>query len=481
MGQTASSVNQTDSQNGVSGTAAMSGAPSGTAGASGNAAVPGTGTAMNMNGKASAPPVPPAEICRGSAGQFVCDPQGMMYKCSATGAIETAMNCGNARLCSTGNAGMCLTCIPGEFRCTGANLEQCAMDGRVFAFVKTCDNASLCKPAAGDCTDAACVSGKLVCEGDKLRKCKPDQSALEDQQTCMPGMCDSELQQCDACVSGSKMCQGNSVLTCNAQRSGFDPMPCPSATPRCVGMGQCVECMSDNDCGDPGTCLMKYCNPVSQTCQPKPAPSSAACSGGHCDGAGKCVECSAASECQDKACQTKSCSGGRCQWTPVAAGRTSPSCSGSQVCSASQQCVECVDASQCRSFEGTCKKAMCTNNACSSQRTTGESCGSGMVCDNGNCVTQCGNGVIDSGEECDPQHETPVDRPFCQSCKWTSVYRGDWPSCSSPASCPTPTGGENVACPTTGGAANKCYYGCGSAGGVCPPGSTCNQFACQPK
>ena len=399
---------------------------------------------------------PIAELCRGSAGQAVCDSQGAMLQCNTDGTAGSPQMCMSAAHCRAGlPSRTCATCLPNAHHCSGATLEVCGTDGMSYTRVQDCNNPGLCNELVGACTTATCEANKFACMGNTLTKCDANGTGFVSQTPCGSGTCDATGGDCNKCQPGETTCDKSNVLTCKADGQGYDTSACPN-NGKCQGAGKCVACIADSDC---------------------PA-SSDACQLPDCTSDNRCVTMSAADR---KTCttllSTGVCSGGVCIGCidDVDCGNKigTPSCDRLQ-----HRCVECVDASQCAKFAGTCKKAVCTNNTCASERLTGTSCGFGLECKNGDCVTQCGNGKIDLGEDCEMSLEQPRERPYCVNCHWTSVGTIN---CQTIDDCPKPRRTENPACPTTGGNAYKCYYGCGTVGGgECPPGGTCvDNFACK--
>ena len=328
-----------------------------------------------------------AEICRGSAGQPVCDSQGVMYQCSAEGVIESMSSCTSEKHCQLGLATkVCFTCIPGEFKCTEKKLEKCDADGMAFGLDKECATAALCNAKVGDCTDAACVPNKQVCEGDTLRKCNADQTALEDVKPCMAGLCDNQAGECDVCTPGKKTCEGDTVVTCNAQGQATTRAACSGATTQCVGSGQCVACAADADCGEPGTCKSRHCNLATGTCQPQNVMNGSECSAGVCKD-GSCVGCLSPSDCDAApgVCKVKGCSAtNTCAPVNALDGST---CNTSDVCSGGN-CVACRVPSDCEADPGVCKVKGCSAaGACApANADDGSTCNGSNVCSGGRCV-----------------------------------------------------------------------------------------------
>jgi hypothetical protein len=277
-------------------------------------------------------------ICQGSAGRPVCDGQGVMYLCNADATIESQETCLSARHCNAGLAnGKCPACIPGEFKCTGSQLETCTTDGSGFVSMETCDTAALCNKSVGQCTAAVCVPNKFVCENDTLRKCNSDQTALVDVKPCGRGLCDDVAGECDICVPGEKKCEADTVATCDPKGQSYLRQSCSGNTKRCVGTGQCVACTQDNDCPDPGTCKERYCNTAQGICAPRNQDDHASCSGGICS-SGACVECISNSDCANK--------------------------STAKTCNSARKCVECTTGSDCAAHD--CADTSCSSGSCKS-------------------------------------------------------------------------------------------------------------------
>jgi hypothetical protein len=397
-----------------------------------------------------------AEICRGSAGQPVCDSQGVMYQCTPDGVIESQADCTSAKHCQMGIATKkCLMCIPGEFRCTETKLEKCGDDGQAFAMDKECPTAALCNAKVGDCTDAACVPNKQVCEGDKLRKCNDDQTGLVDVKPCMPGLCDNAAGECDVCVAGAKSCEGDTVVTCNAQGQGTTRVACSGATAQCVGAGQCVACAADADCGDPGACKTRHCNLATGACAPQNVSNGGECSTGVCKDGG-CVACLEPSDCEANpgTCKVKGCSSANA-CVPQNA-RDGSACNSTDVCNGGT-CVACRVPEDCDANPGQCKVKGCSaNGTCTpGNAPNGSDCQIGSrpgVCSGGTCVG------CSTSNDCT---RISPDRPYCTGAGGSCV------ECTAPSQCP---GGTCRRATCTGGE-------CGSeitAWAECAPGNVCD-------
>ncbi len=353
-----------------------------------------------------------AELCRGSGGQTICDAQGSLVVCNADESIGMMMACESAKHCQAGMAAqVCATCIPAEqHQCTGVSLEQCAPDGMSFTKLMDCETEGLCNAMLGRCTDAVCEPGQKSCDGSKLLTCNADGTAVEGMETCANGMCDEEGGDCNQCQPGTKKCEGGMVATCDATGQTWQTAACPSSTPQCVGLGQCVQCAENEDCSDltqgckAGSCMQNRCVAVnapngrdceaaggkpgtcsSGSCQCTPqcggkqcgdngcGGSCGSCPGEMCNtGTGQCVECLDAGDCTDgDECQTASCSGGSCRYTD----RNSGSCGTDGVCRSGSCCEPNCGSRQCGAPPNGCGTGECGGGCSGSDR-----------CENGQCI-----------------------------------------------------------------------------------------------
>jgi cysteine-rich repeat protein len=105
----------------------------------------------------------------------------------------------------------------------------------------------------------------------------------------------------------------------------------------------------------------------------------------------------------------------------------------------------------------------------------GMSCGLGMVCRGGACViTQCGNGIVEPGEQCD----FGIDNGVGTGCEQTCMY-----SCQDSTTCDdgNPCNGAETCGPVTvsGQMGQKCSPGTAEANGTpCGTGMICINSAC---
>jgi hypothetical protein len=244
---------------------------------------------------------PLSELCRGSAGQPVCDAQGAMLQCNADGTAGAPQMCTSAAHCQAGLARQsCAVCLPREHRCTGVSLEECASDGMGFVRVKDCATAALCNKVVGDCSTAACQPNKYLCVGNGLAKCNADGTGYATPSPCGTGTCDAEGGDCNICQPGQKGCEQNTVLTCKPDGRGYDSQACAN-NGQCIGGGMCVACTQDSHCPksvDP--CKVPYCT-TDNRCATLQAPDATTCTSGSFGAglclAGACVACVADMDC----------------------------------------------------------------------------------------------------------------------------------------------------------------------------------------
>jgi hypothetical protein len=203
-----------------------------------------------------------ADVCKGRESKRTCDASGTLYTCDASGVIEAQRSCASAELCMPGiQTGMCATCAPGSFRCTGATLEVCTPDGAAFTQSKACSTAALCDAKAGSCKASTCAPGEKTCKGNDLVECNPDQTGYVTLQACGAGMCNASRGACNACTAGSMRCDGNSTVVCASDGSVENRTSCPMV----CSAGRCVQC-SPGETRSCGAEARGICRPGSDTC-----------------------------------------------------------------------------------------------------------------------------------------------------------------------------------------------------------------------
>jgi|GEM_PF-6904128 len=359
-----------------------------------------------------------AELCRGSGGQTVCDSQGSLIVCNTDESIASMMACESAKHCMAGVAAQtCATCIPAEdHQCTGVSLEQCAADGMSFTKLMDCETEGLCNAMLGQCTDAVCAPGQKACDGNNLVTCNADGTAIEGMDACANGMCDADGGDCNECQPGTKDCDGDMAITCDATGQTWEPMACPSSAPKCVGLGQCVQCENDEDCGDlTEGCKVGKCN--QNRCMAANAPNSTMCqaSGGK---PGMCASgsCMCTPQCGSRECGDNGCNG------------SCGSCGG-EMCNGSGQCVECLDSGDCTDATE-CQTPSCTGGMCRYNDRSSGSCGRDGECRSGSCcesdcgIRDCGPPPNGCGSDCGECRTGNTCNSSTGMCELTTVGLG---------------------------------------------------------
>jgi hypothetical protein len=372
--------------------------------------------------------------CAGNAGNSVCE-DNLLVVCDDSGGGEDSELCATASHCQRGlTAQKCAKCLPGQHQCAAAQLQVCAEDGSGYVAKEDCASAALCNASAGKC-GMGCNAGSAVCVGDTLQRCKADLTAFETVATCESGFCDQAGKQCDVCTPASKSCSGNSVQTCDAQGQGYATQPCTAPRGICTGLGVCVECTASAACPTPSDpCYTSTCDVAAGTCR-SVVNVHAPCATGVCSSTGSCVGCIDSSDCKAP---------------------------GLPICN-SGSCVECTSNSHCDA----------SNHE---------------ICQDRRCVIgpYCGDGKVDSGEECDWKapgwdpficNDRCLQRKFYNSCGssrdctpgYTCAESYCTNECQSDSACPAPpiVTGLSTYC------ADTCQLrGC-RANTDCPPGLIC--------
>ncbi|MBK8255510.1 MAG: proprotein convertase P-domain-containing protein [Polyangiaceae bacterium] len=277
--------------------------------------------------------------------------------------------------------------------------------------------------AVAEQTDGNCE--KVVCDGSGSTTTQADDSDLPaDGNDCTNDVCTNGIPSNPPVTEGSA-CGAQGALYCNAA-------------------GQCVTCLTDDQCGTatdcstpvcnagvcetqfaaPGTptpmqtdgdCLEVQCNGIGGTksivndadvaldtnqctldfCQggtlvhPN-SPSGATCTdnnGQVCDGAGNCIECLSGANCTSGVCISQVCAAPTCMDVVKNGNETDTDCGGAD-------CPKCANLKSC-SIAGDCTSGVCTTNVCQVP-TCGDTVKNGNETDidcGGNICTKCGPGL----------------------------------------------------------------------------------------
>ena len=417
-----------------------------------------------------------------SAGTY-CDSTG-----TCTKTLDNGGNCSVGTQCTSGNCvdgvccdgactGQCQSCkASGSVgKCTavkGAPVSPRAACGGTGKCTAQCDGTNGTTCAYPDsttvCTAASCSAGKLttqsVCNGS-------GNCTAATTNTCPSNLCGSDNASCSSSCTATSCGAG---LYCGA---GGACTPTLADGQPCSGNTQCTN----GACAD-GVCCNTTCQEECKACnlgaskgtctrlssgQPVHA-SACATDGSTCGGSCNGSKDTCYFPASGQSCGTTSCN------SPMTILSASV-CNGSGSCGSAPQncdslgkyCDSTTTSCATKKSSGSCTLPIqCSSNCCSGNScvslgtntncsTCGDNCTtSGKTCQGGTCA--CGSGTTTCGSSC------------CSSSQ--TCYNG---SCCTPSSqCGTLQCGQ---------ASNSCggLVNCGSNGGGCPSGQTCNAGACQ--
>lgn len=248
--------------------------------------------------------------CVGRAGGEVFCSGSARISCGTGEVTLEVRECPSIQHCTLGTGADCAPCLPNQHECRGPSLYTCNLSATGFEHVRDCTGTEPCNAQAGACDSRACLPDQRRCQGDDLQLCNDDQTAFILFEACDPGLCDSVALVCDVCQAGSAGCENSSArVSCSESGEVETVADCPTATPHCVGGGNCVECSLPSDCRPDNGCFSATCS--SNECRTQPLDSGEPCSfdGGQvCDGAGRCVECVESQDCASgDVCRSNAC------------------------------------------------------------------------------------------------------------------------------------------------------------------------------
>jgi cysteine-rich repeat protein len=286
--------------------------------------------------------------------------------------------------------------------------------------------AAGCSHKSGQATDAAlpdtpavCVDPATDCPAPApctLNMCAPDQ-------TCMPAA--DGTQDGMSCGTGLVCLRGECISATCGNGTVEPGEQCDFGTSNGAGNGceaDCsFSCANAAACDDANPCNgAETCDPImvnggtGQKCGFGTSLSDGtACGTGHICVAAQCVPAT----CGDGFIEgSETCDDGALNGTP------GDGCTGS--CA-----YACVNAASDCGTPPVCEKWTCTSShtcqAVADSSLDNMSCGMGLVCHSGSCVSQtatCGNGTRESGEQCDDGNTTNLDG--CDSsCKFEQLHR----------------------------------------------------------
>ncbi len=154
-----------------------------------------------------------------------------LQQCSLDGTrFETVKTCASADHCNATRQD-CVACVPNEYQCSGAALQRCT-EGSTWETVEDCASALLCVAAEGRCAPALCEEGTFSCAGNVLRRCTPGGNDWETLEYCLTeALCDAESGHCSppGCPAGGLVdCAGNVLRSCPSSLVAWEELQtCP--------------------------------------------------------------------------------------------------------------------------------------------------------------------------------------------------------------------------------------------------------------
>jgi hypothetical protein len=189
--------------------------------------------------------------------------------CTAARTWQVQDVCAGAAQCDPRSGCRPAVCEVTEYRCNGAALERCNVDGTAWIPIDTCETAELCNDSAKRCEPPSCRAGELRCSRDgTLDRCSAGRNAWEQVSDCralaqlspnappeqVAATCElsgaGSCKPSPACASGSLRCSGQYLERC--ANDGWQPVA------RCVSSAACDAAG--------GSCLPNACRPGEHRC-----------------------------------------------------------------------------------------------------------------------------------------------------------------------------------------------------------------------
>jgi hypothetical protein len=199
-----------------------------------------------------------------------CTPSGptcvgnVATRCRADGAGTQAGGQDCTKTEQVCHAGKCVaaTCVAGEKRCEGGNVQLCLGDGVGSVLFTDCQADETCDPNLLACRKVLCEPGKLGCDSTRIVTCNAlgtgwDQSGTDcgtSNQVCAAGSCKQQV-----CVPSSTFCQNGDIYQCDALgvASSFSQSCSPSTYYHCAPYPYQANT---------ATCAYNACSPGAATC-----------------------------------------------------------------------------------------------------------------------------------------------------------------------------------------------------------------------
>jgi hypothetical protein len=200
----------------------------------------------------------------GSCGPQDCVPGSLQCSgkdfqvCTPNRTWQTSETCAGTDQCDLSTRCRPAVCNVTDYRCNGAALERCNVDGTDWIGVHTCETEALCNAAAKRCDRPLCVDGELRCStAGELSRCSPGRDSWQVQSDCralaqlpstatpeqISGTCDlSGAGRCNSppsCSTGSLRCNGQYLERC--QDNAWRPREWCATSALCdaSGTGSC--------------------------------------------------------------------------------------------------------------------------------------------------------------------------------------------------------------------------------------------------
>jgi hypothetical protein len=262
--------------------------------------------------------------------------------------------------------------------------------------------ADACDPADGSCSSinvddgTPCNNDEGVCSG----------GSCVDVDVCEGVVCDDTGNDCTIAMCNNTTGECDTMNVTDGTPCNDDTGLCSAGV--CVDNNLCegVDCTSDNDCVQDGTC-----DPADGECiagANEPADTDCSDGGTVCDGAGNCVECNSDGQCPDDGneCTAAACEANACGQNNVMDGQACDFGGSDGICEAGN-CVEapdCTSDAQCDDGNpctvGACPDGMCVFSQASDGTACEVSAGVPGTCAAGDCVGLCENVDCSNNNQC---------------------------------------------------------------------------------
>jgi len=385
--------------------------------------------------------VPEESKCDPATSVAKCSDNNVLVYCDANESVQRTMSCPDGTFCDSDKHGCRKatqegeSCKINETKCEGNMLWMCLDDGKGNGVWLGDECSSRGKSCIQDASGAACKDTySAVCDNNTLTICDGN-SCIDENCTLNGKICDEEAQDC---VDAAGFTCNDSTITVEAKTGDFYAYDCASNGDGKVGCNTAYGCSDEfctdttyNVCGVSSTgieCLTENCAESGSTCS---------------DAYKDCISC-------DSATFKATCSGDTATYCDRGKIVTQD-CTDNSLEDGAWSCVEgegCVAANPCEVED----EISCIlddpkhYNVCIGGALYVESCDKTSTCSSEvsqsvfDSTQLCGNGVLETGEKCDPGDADNAPSAIYKSCSdlWpdsfkTGAYIGA-PSCKSDCS-----------------------------------------------